>query len=75
MVIRPASINAYEFCVLSSLRAKQLMRGSLPRLAGLHKETTMAQMEVSGGQVQRASPDGEAAEVEAPSSSGTPSDS
>ena len=51
MVRRPAGMNAYEFVVVSALRAQQLMAGSIPRVEGDHKATTMAQMEVSQGRV------------------------
>ena len=53
MVARPPAVNAYEFVVVASLRAHQLMGGCLPRLAGDHKATVMAQMEVSSGDVVR----------------------
>lgn len=53
MVIRPAHMNAYEFVVVSSLRAKQLLAGCVARLAGSHNAATMAQMEVAAGQVVR----------------------
>lgn len=53
-VHRPGHLNAYEFVVLSALRTQQLMAGCLPRLAGDHRATTMAQMEVAGGCVTRA---------------------
>ena len=53
MVARPPALNAYEFVVVASLRAHQLMGGCLPRLEGEHKATTMAQMEVSMGEVVR----------------------
>jgi DNA-directed RNA polymerase subunit K/omega len=46
-------MNAYELAVLSGLRAHQLMAGSVPRLAGVHKATTMARMEVAAGKVVR----------------------
>lgn len=54
MVRRPPEMNAFEFVVLATLRAQQLMAGCLPRLEGRHKATTMAQMEVSEGRVTRA---------------------
>ena len=54
MVRRPPHMNAYEFVVMSTLRAQQLMAGCIPRLEGHHKATTMAQMEVSEGCVTRA---------------------
>jgi DNA-directed RNA polymerase subunit K/omega len=53
MVNRPSHINAYEFAVLSALRAQQLIAGCVPRVAGLHNAPTMAQMEVAAGQVTR----------------------
>ena len=46
-------MNAYEFSVLSALRAKQLIMGCTPQLEGNHKATTMAQMEVSAGIIPR----------------------
>ena len=51
MVIRPTHLNAYEFVVISSLRAQQLLAGSVPRLPGQHGAATMAQMEVADGHV------------------------
>jgi DNA-directed RNA polymerase subunit K/omega len=53
MVNRPSHINAYEFAVLSALRAQQLIAGCVPRVAGTHNAPTMAQMEVAAGQVCR----------------------
>lgn len=53
MVNRPSHINAYEFAVLSALRAQQLIAGCVPRVAGLHNAPTIAQMEVAAGQVTR----------------------
>lgn len=57
MVTRPAAFNAYEFVVIASLRAKQLLSGCVPRVEGDHSASTMAQMEVSSGKVGRASAD------------------
>ncbi|HEY5617274.1 MAG TPA: hypothetical protein VIK60_04975 [Vicinamibacterales bacterium] len=54
MVIRPPHLNAYEFVVVSSLRAKQLLAGCVARLEGPHNAATMAQMEVAAGRVVRA---------------------
>jgi len=48
---RPAGIGAFQFVVLSSLRAVQLQRGCVPRVEGVHKVTVMAQLEVSQGMV------------------------
>ena len=56
MVNRPIHLNPYEYVVVASLRAQQLMAGCIPRIdvvAGKHKATTVAQMEVSGGKVAR----------------------
>jgi DNA-directed RNA polymerase subunit K/omega len=54
MVTRHLHINAYEFAVLSALRAQQLVRGCTPRVEGHHNAATTAQMEVAAGQVTRA---------------------
>lgn len=53
MVVRPVQMNAYEFVVVSALRAKQLQAGSIARLPGQHAVATMAQMEVAQGRVVR----------------------
>jgi DNA-directed RNA polymerase subunit K/omega len=53
VVSRPAGLNAFEFVILAGLRAAQLMRGCTPRLAGTHKNTMMAQMEIAAGKVVR----------------------
>lgn len=54
MVNRPVGVNAFEFVILATLRAQQLLRGCVPRLEGDHGVATMAQMEVAGGLVGRA---------------------
>jgi hypothetical protein len=48
---RPSGIGAFQFVILASLRAAQLMRGCLPRIEGTHKNTVIAQLEVSRGMV------------------------
>jgi DNA-directed RNA polymerase subunit K/omega len=53
VVQRPAGSNAFEFVVVSGLRAAQLMRGSVPRVAVAHKVITTAQLEVASGKVAR----------------------
>ena len=53
MVVRPIHLNAYEFVVVSALRAQQLLAGSVPRVDGDHSPATKAQMEVAGGHVAR----------------------
>jgi hypothetical protein len=46
-------MGAFQFVVLSKLRAAQLMRGCRPRVDGLHKATITAQLEVSEGKVSQ----------------------
>jgi hypothetical protein len=46
----------FEFVVLSTQRAAQLMRGCSPRVSGVHKPTVIAQYEVSAGLVAHAAP-------------------
>ena len=53
MVHRPSGSGAFEFVVVSGLRAAQLMRGSRPRVEGSHKVITTAQLEVAAGKVAR----------------------
>ena len=53
MVNRAPECNAFEFVVLATRRAHQLMRGCTARVPGIHKATTMAQMEVAAGKVVR----------------------
>jgi DNA-directed RNA polymerase subunit K/omega len=57
MVIRPLHLNAYEFVVVSALRAQQLLAGCTPSLPGDHSAATMAQMEVAAGHVARSGQD------------------
>lgn len=54
MIDRPDNMAAFEFVVVSSLRAVQLVRGSTPRVpvAG-HRHTTTARAEVATGMVVR----------------------
>ena len=53
MVKRPEAINKFEFAIISSLRAAQLMRGSIPRVVSGHKVIMTAQLEVASGMVVR----------------------
>jgi len=53
MVERPAHLSKFEFVILSSLRAVQLLRGSVPRITSVHKRVVIAQMEVASGLVIR----------------------
>ena len=56
MVQRPVDMNAFEFVIVSSLRAAQLMRGCTPRITGIHKIITTAQLEVATAKVVRVLP-------------------
>lgn len=53
LVHRPESYNPFEFIVVSSLRAAQLMKGCTPRVEVVGKHTTTAQAEVAEGHVMR----------------------
>ena len=53
MVSRAASSNAFEFVAVAALRAQQLQRGCVQRVPGIHKNTTLAQMEIVAGKVSR----------------------
>jgi len=53
MVKRPEAFNKFEFAVVSSLRAAQLMRGCLPRVTTTQKIIMTAQLEVASGKVVR----------------------
>jgi DNA-directed RNA polymerase subunit K/omega len=53
MIIRDAASNAFEFVAVAALRAQQLQRGCIQRVPGIHKRTTMAQMEIVAGKVAR----------------------
>ena len=53
MIQRPPGIGAFQFVILATLRAAQLMRGCRPRIDGAHKATVMAQFEVAEGKVMQ----------------------
>jgi len=53
MVKRPDGMNAFEFSVLSGLRAAQLQRGCAPRVPASPKVAVTAQHEVAERQVVR----------------------
>jgi DNA-directed RNA polymerase subunit K/omega len=65
MVRRPDEMNAFEFVVLSALRAAQLQRGCLPRVEQSPKLAVTAQHEIAQRKVL-AVPDA----AEAPSPAG-----
>ena len=54
VVHRPGESNAFEFVIVASLRAAQLMRGCVPRVSGAGKAVTIAQREVAEGKVTAA---------------------
>lgn len=51
MISRPPGVGAFQFVVLATLRAAQLIRGCTPRVEGIHKATVMAMFEVAEGKV------------------------
>jgi DNA-directed RNA polymerase subunit K/omega len=53
VINRSATSNAFEFVSIAVLRTQQLVRGCIPRVAGDHKKTTLAQMEIVAGKVDR----------------------
>jgi DNA-directed RNA polymerase subunit K/omega len=53
MIYRTADSNSFELVAIASLRAHQLRRGCTPRVAGDHKATMLARMEVAAGKVER----------------------
>jgi DNA-directed RNA polymerase subunit K/omega len=47
MIDRSKLTNSFEFVVTAGARARQLLAGSMPRVAsGVHKKVTIAQQEV-----------------------------
>jgi hypothetical protein len=56
MVKRPDGMNAFQFSVLSGLRAAQLARGCTPRVERAAKVAVTAQMEVAALKVVAAAP-------------------
>ncbi|PYQ73244.1 MAG: hypothetical protein DMG04_14645 [Acidobacteria bacterium] len=57
MVKRPDGMNAFEFSVLSALRAAQLHRGCTPRVAESQKVAVTAQHEIAERKVVRSDVD------------------
>ena len=52
MVDRNKLPNAFQFVSVASARAQQLLKGSVPRVAGASKPARIAQQEVYTGAVQ-----------------------
>lgn len=53
MIYRSLESNPFEFVVVASLRAKQLMAGCVPRVLPARKFTSTATLEVRAGKVAR----------------------
>jgi len=53
VVSRPNGTNAFEFVVVSALRAAQLMKGCTPRVPAGYKHIVTAQLEVAAGKVAK----------------------
>ena len=53
MIKRPDGMSAFEFAVLSGLRAAQLQRGCTPRVAPSEKVTVTAQHELAERKIVR----------------------
>ena len=52
MIQRPPSFGAFEFVVLSTLRAQQLIRGCTPKVEDVtHKKCVIAQSEIAEGKI------------------------
>ena len=64
MIQRPPAMGAFQFVVLATLRAAQLMRGCRPKVDGTHKAMVTAQVEVAEGKVMQL--------VDAPAVAGAP---
>jgi DNA-directed RNA polymerase subunit K/omega len=56
VVHRPADTNPFEFIVVASLRAAQLMRGCTPLVEPASRIITTAQLEVAAGKIARIPP-------------------
>lgn len=58
MIDRSKLANSFEFVVTAGARARQLMAGSVPRVATAdHKKITIAQEEVMTERVRRIDPE------------------
>jgi DNA-directed RNA polymerase omega subunit len=61
MTDQKASGNKFEFVILAGARARQLLRGCTPRIAGSDKPVRLAQREVKEGKVEKIAPEGSSA--------------
>jgi hypothetical protein len=55
VIQRPPGMGAFQFVVISTLRAAQLIRGCRPHIASTHKAIITAQVEVAAGMVRQLS--------------------
>ena len=62
MVHRSPASNAFEFVTVAAQRTHQLRRGCTQRVTGNHKQTTLAQMEVIAGKIEKVEPPAEMTE-------------
>jgi len=53
VINRSPLANSFEFVIIAALRTQQLQRGCIQRVVGIHKFTTLAQMEIVAGKVGR----------------------
>lgn len=51
------SENRFEFVVIAGARARQLIRGAIPRVTGNQKPVMLAQREVRTGAVKKVEPE------------------
>ena len=53
MIQRPPGVGAFQFVILATLRAGQLIRGCRPTVDGSHKPIVTAQLEVAEGNIRQ----------------------
>ena len=53
MIDRSRLENSFEFVILAGARARQLMKGSVPRVTDEQKPVKIAQAEIFRGKVQK----------------------
>lgn len=53
MINRSRMSNSFEFVVIAGARARQLMRGAVPRVEGAEKPVKLAQREVVARKVEK----------------------
>ena len=53
MIQRPPGVGAFQFVILATLRAAQLIRGCRPTIDGAHKHIITAQLEIAEGNIRQ----------------------